>query len=510
LTSRQVASDQDWSVAQTRRAIVRGEVSAEEFTRMHLDRLAAHDRDLNAMVMLNESALHQARQLDREFASRRAPLGPLHGVPLVVKDNFETAGLATSFGSKAFSSYVPTRDATVVARLVEAGAIVVGKTAMPDFAASWHGHSSRSGITRNPHDLQRDPGGSSGGTAAAVAAGFAVAGIGTDTGGSIRVPSSFCGVVGLRPTVGLVSCAGVMPLIGDQDAPGPIARSVADAAALLDAISGWDHRDPNTAVGYDLPAFGYAAHLRPGALRGARIGVLRSAFGDDHKADEAEVNAVIETALSELRAAGAELVDPVDVPRLSEELGETMLYFHQSRHDINAFLATRDLGYRDISDVVAAGSVWPTLILAMAIAAGPTDPFDDASYGRRRLRRDALFTTVAGIFADHRLDAIVFPDVRIAAPARADVDAGRWEESPVGVTHPLRSAFPVNTGIASHARLPAISVPAGVTSSGMPVGMEFLGRRFSELTLLRLAYDYESITGRHRLPALDDLKGDTC
>jgi amidase len=500
----------EWGIAQTRCAIARKQVSAEELTRLHLDRIAALDGALNAMVTVNDSALSRARQLDAAFASSGVLLGPLHGVPVVVKDNFETAGLATSFGSAAFSSYVPTHDATVVSRLVRAGAVLVGKTTMPDFASSWHGHSSRSGVTRNPHDLDRDPGGSSGGSAAAVAAGLAVAGVGTDTGGSIRVPASFCGVVGLRPTPGLVSRAGVMPLIGDQDSPGPITRTVSDAAVLLDAMAGWDHRDPATAVGYDLPPPRYAANMTLGALAGARIGVLRSVFGNDREADEAEVNDVVENSLVDLWAAGAVLIDPTDIPDLNEMLAETLLYFHQSRHDINAFLAARDLDHHDVTKVVASGQVWPTLILATAIAAGPTDPYDDPTYGRKRARREALFITIARTFAEHRLDAIVFPDARIAAPTRADIDAGRWEEAPTGTNHPRRSAFPVNTAIAAQARLPAITVPAGYTTSGMPVGLEFLGRRFSELTLLRLALDYEALTRHRRAPRLDDHEEHPC
>jgi amidase len=230
------------------------------------------------------------------------------------------------------------------------------------------------------------------------------------------------------------------------------------------------------------------------------VGVLRWAFGNDAEPEEADVNAVIETALADLRTAGAELVDPIDIPALTEDLGETLLYFHQSRHDINEFLADHDFEYRDVADIVADDAVWPSMVLMRAIAAGPKDPYDEPSYAHKRARRDALFQKIAAVFDRHRLDAVVFPDVRIAAPTRTDIDAGRWEESAVGVNHPRRSAFPVNTAIASHARLPAITVPAGFTSEGMPVGLEFLGLRFSELTLLRLAHDYELLTGHRRAP----------
>ena len=233
-----------------------------EVTAGHLDRIEAFDGSLNSIVTLNPNALSEAAELD----ASRSESGPLHGVPVVVKDNIRTAGIATAFGSAAFGDHVPDTDATLVTALRRAGAVIIGKTTMPDFAVSWHGHSSRSGHTRNPYDDSRDTGGSSSGSAAAVAANFAVAGVGTDTGGSIRVPASFCGLVGIRPTVGSVSRHGILGLVRDQDTPGPLARSVADAAALLDARTGWDPRDPYTAMPANVRRRSSAAEMVPGAL----------------------------------------------------------------------------------------------------------------------------------------------------------------------------------------------------------------------------------------------------
>ncbi|GDY49839.1 hypothetical protein SVIO_004620 [Streptomyces violaceusniger] len=221
-----------------------GEVTVSEIVAAHLKRIEALDPQLNSVVTLNRAAMDDAARID----AGTTPRGTLFGVPVVLKDNIDTAGIATASGSAALAAHVPAADAHLVVRLREAGAVILAKTALPDFAMSWHGHSSRSGVTRNPYDLSRDPGGSSSGTGAAVAAGLAMAGVGTDTGGSIRVPASFCGLAGIRPTVGLVSRHGVTALVREQDSPGPLARSVADAATLLEAMTGWDPDDPVTAL----------------------------------------------------------------------------------------------------------------------------------------------------------------------------------------------------------------------------------------------------------------------
>lgn len=494
----------DLTISSVRRGLAQGTHSARELAEAHLDRIARLDPSIAAIVTLNPDALAEAEHLDRDQAGNGKFVGPLHGVPVVVKDIFETAGLATSFGCSAVADYVPATDAAAVGRLRAAGAVVLAKTSMPDFAASWHGHSSRSGVTRNPHNLARDPGGSSSGTAAAVAAGFAVAGLGSDTGGSIRVPASFCGLVGLRTTPGVISRAGTCALVVEQDVPGPMARTVADAALLLDAMAGWDPADPYTAI----PARrqggrSFSDALTTGGLQGARLGVVRDFFGDSTRAEQAEVNAVMEQALRDLRAGGAELIDPVAIDGLPEDLMATFMYFAQSRHDINGFLAGRDLPYADVAEIVSSGQIWPTLVLLQVIASGPDDPFTDPTHGPGRARRDALTRKVAALFAEHRLDALVFPDVKMAAPLRADIDAGRWEEAAEGVNHPDRGLFPVNTLLASQALLPAVTVPAGLAASGMPVGLEFLGLPMDDARLLGLAHDYELLTGHRRAVVLD-------
>ncbi len=462
-----------------------GEVSVHEVTARHLDRIDALDGALNSVVTLNPHALREAAELD---TSRSEP-GPLHGVPVVVKDNIGTAGLATAFGSAAFGDHVPDTDATLVTALRRAGAIILGKTAMPDFATSWHGHSSRSGRTRNPHDVARDPGGSSSGSAAAVAANFAVAGVGTDTGGSIRVPASFCGLVGIRPTVGAVSRHGILGLVRDQDTPGPLARSVADAAALLDVMTGWDPRDPYTA----MPAQRRSPvdRLVPGALAGARIGVVR-ALCVTGRADDPEVAAVVEQALATMAAAGAELVD-VDLPGLGDLLRGTFPYPRQSRRDINDSLALAGTPIRDVADVVASGRFWPALALLPAIAAGPRDPATDPRHGAAGELRTRLQHLVATAFAEHRLSALTYPTVRITAPRWADVDSGTFEDGRPDTRTSAGATFPTNTLIAAQAAFPAITLPAGQTSGGLPVGLELLGLPHDDHRLIALAFDTERV-----------------
>jgi amidase len=302
---------------------------------------------------------------------------------------------------------------------------------------------------------------------------------------------------------GLISRAGAMPLVSEQDSPGPMTRTVTDAALLLDVLAGRDLADPLTASDSDSGArrpLSYTAALAPGALSSARLGVLRFAFTQRSDPREAEVDAVFDAALADLQLADAQIVDPVEIPGLAEDLIETFFYFAQSRHDINEFLATRGAGHTDFADIVSAGKIWPTMVLLYGMAAGPTDPYADAQYGRKRARRQSLIQKIAGLFADYQLDALIFPDVRIAAPLRADIEAGRWEEAAEGVNHPDRAPFPVNTLLAAQACLPAITVPAGHTPAGLPVGLEFMGRRHSEATLLRLAFDFESLTHNRRPP----------
>ncbi len=484
-----MAEPHEYTVAELHRLYRTGEVTVRQITAAHLDRIEALNPHLNAVVTVNPAAMDDATLLDAAMTPRR----PLHGVPVLLKDNIETAGLATAFGSAALRDHVPRADAHLVTRLRQAGAVILGKTTMPDFAMSWHGHSSRSGLTRNPYNLTRDPGGSSSGTAAAVAAGLAVAGIGTDTGGSVRIPASFCGLVGIRPTVGLVSRHGVAALVRDQDTPGPIARSVADAAALLDAMTGWDHRDPGTA----LPALTRHSgplhdRLGPGALHGARIGVLRDLCATG-PGDDPEVERILEGSLAALRQAGAILVE-VHLPGVEHLLRGASLYLRQSRHDVNRFLVAAGTEFTDLADIMATGQHRPDITLLRAVAAGPADPHNHPEHGRTQERRTHLRLLVASLFAQDDLHALIHPSARITAPTRADIDAGAFEDHAPHLRNPASRAFPANTLLAAQIAFPAITVPAGVTATGLPVGLELLGLPHRDADLIALAFDLERIS----------------
>ena len=478
------------TIAELRPLYRRGDVTANDVVARHLARIETFDANLNSIVTINPHAAEDATWLD-DYRLRTGELrGPLHGIPVVVKDNIDVAGIPTAFGSTAFAEHVPTNDAVLVDRLTQAGAVVLGKTTMPDFAVSWHGHSSRSGITRNPYDTSRDPGGSSSGSAAAVAADFAVAGIGTDTGGSIRIPASLCGLVGLRPTVGLVSRHGTAALVRDQDSPGPLARCVADIAALLDVLAGWDHQDPCTA----LPAAArggatFTERLAPGALRGSRIGVVRAlcALRPD---DDPRVADEVDQALAAMRSCGAVLIE-VDLPDLPSLLRDTSLYLMQSRRDLNRSLAEAGAATQDVADVVARGAFCQDIVLLPALAAGPQDPRSDPAYARALERRTQLRHTVAGLFAEHRLAALAYPTVRITAPLWVDVKAGAFQDGPAGARDRSPTAFPTNTLLAAQSAFPALTLPVGQTSDGLPVGLELLGLPHRDGDLLALAHDLE-------------------
>lgn len=467
-----------------------GDVTAGEVIARHLGRIETHDTTVNSIVTINPRAADDAARLD-EHRERTGKLrGPLHGIPVVIKDNIDVAGLATAFGSAAFAEHVATSDAGLVTRLKEAGAVVLGKTAMPDFAVSWHGHSSRSGITRNPYDTARDPGGSSSGSAAAVAAEFAVAGIGTDTGGSIRVPAALCGLVGLRPSVGLVSRAGTAALVCDQDSPGPMARCVADVATLLDVLAGWDRRDPYTALpSVTRGTATFSEHITAGSSLGARIGVVRALCASGPE-DDPEVAGVVDEALGALRSRGAVLVE-VELPDLTTMLRDTLMYFLQSRRDVNQYLADAGAATQDIAEVVARGEFFPHLALLPPVAAGPRDPCSAPAYARALERRTHLRNAVAGLFAEHGLAALAYPTVRITSPLWADVEAGTFEDGPAHGRDRAPGTFPTNTLIAAQCAFPALTLPVGQTGKGLPVGLELLGLPHHDGDLLALASDLE-------------------
>ena len=482
------------TIASIHRAFRSGELSARHLTELYLARIDAYDRSgpmLNAVIAVNERALEDAGTLDERFHVTQKLMGPLHGIPVVLKDSIATVDVDTMYGSVAFRGFRPSEDATVTRLLRDAGAVILGKTALPDFACSWFGHSSASGETLNPYDPARDPGGSSSGTASAVAANLSALGVGGDTGGSIRVPSSFNSVVGLRPTTGLISRKGVAPLVSFEDTCGPVTRSVRDAACLLDVLAGYDPGDPYTAAATrGRPVAGYAAALHEDRLNGARIGVLRDFFGTDH--DAQEVNTVIEQALCDMAAAGAEIVDPVAVPEAAELLNAATLYAQQCRHDLNEFLSSLpNSPVRSFDDLYSNKVYHPLLDFWDVIATGPDRPEEDPAYYRGFWARERLQRHVLNAMAASDVDVFAYPSVQVPPPLKSDVAACRW----------TTLNFPANTAMAPHATMPAISMPGGFTGGGLPVGIELLGRPYEEERLLGLAYAFEQSCSRRRPPA---------
>jgi Asp-tRNA(Asn)/Glu-tRNA(Gln) amidotransferase A subunit family amidase len=467
-----------------------GETTSAALVDAYRARIDAIDRDgprLNSVLGLNEHAAERAAELDAELARTGELSGPLHGIPVLVKDCVETREIATTFGSEAITGYTPAEDAVTVRKLREAGAVILGKTTLPDFATSWFSYSSVSGETKNPYDLDRDPGGSSAGTGSAIAANLATVGIGTDCGGSIRLPSSFCGLVGIRSTPGVVPRTGSSYLVIFQDTIGPMTRSVADAVTMFDVLAGYDESDPYTAayVIARAPA-SYRAQLGDATLEGARLGLVTNALGADSDPDCAAVNEVVHAAADAIRAAGAEVVE-VEIPDLMEHIVATSQYVARSKHDINAFLSSRS--ELTLNEIVARGLYHKDLDLIDAMMDGPDVPEDDPDYFRRIGAREDFARATVNVMGRNRLDGLIYPTAQVPAPTMA----GRKDWTTL--------TFPTNTLIASQTWSPAMTVPAGFTAGGLPVGLEFVAAPYDEATVFRLGYAFEQATQHRRAPA---------
>lgn len=470
-----------------------GTLTSRALCEAYLERIAAHDRTgarLNAIVAVNEQALAQADELDAAFARSGELSGPLHGIAVLVKDNIETVDVDTTSGSEALLGFRPEQDATAVRRLREAGAIILAKTALPDFATSWFSYSSVSGETRNPYALDHDPGGSSAGSGAGVAASLGTVGIGTDCGGSIRLPASFCNLVGIRSTPGVVPRTGSSFLVVFQDTIGPMARTVTDAVTVFDAMAGYDEADPYS-VAHTIaraPAR-YRDGLGDGNLAGARLGLVRNALGPDDDPASAAVNAITAEAVAALRTAGAEVIE-VEIPDLDDQIAATSQYVACSKHDIDLYLHERPaLAELSLEQIVAEKRYHPKLDLIEAIVEGPDDPEDDPDYLRRIAARETFTRVLVNLMARERLDTLILPTTRIPAPS----NAGREDWTVL--------TFPTNTLIASQTWTPAMTVPAGFTPDGIPVGLEFVGKPYDEPTVFRIGYGFEQATGHRRAPA---------
>ena len=474
------------TIPQMRAAMVTGAVSSRELVAGYLTRIAAYDQQgpsLNAISATSAAALDEA---DARDAERRAGggQGMLHGIPVIVKDNYETRDMPTSVGSAALRGWIAPGDGEIVRRLRAAGAVIIAKATMHEFAYGITTVGSLFGATRNPYGLGRNPGGSSGGTGAAIAASFAAVGLGSDTCGSIRIPSAHNSLAGIRPTQGLTSRAGIVPLSSTQDIGGPMGRSVTDIAIVLDAIAGFDPADAQTAASDGNVPGSYTDALRLHALRGARIGVLGAMFGAD--ALDAPVGAIVRGASEEMRRLGAE-VDEIAIPGLADLLTDRMngglVLVHDFKFDIDAYFAARPTApVRSLAEVLESGQFHPDVEPHLR-ASAVLETRDTAEYWAHIAKRARLREAILGVMATHRLDAIAYPPIR-----RTAVPIGEMQ---VGSTCRL----------AANSGLPAVVVPAGFAADGMPVGIELLGRAWSEPVLLGLAYAYEQATRHRRAPA---------
>ena len=467
-----------------------GTITSEQLTAAYLKRIEAYDKQgptINAVITLNPHALEQARRLDAERRAGKVR-GPLHGIPVLLKDNFDTFDLPTSGGSQMLKDSIPPDDAFVVKKLREAGAVFLAKVNLHEFAyggGAPNGYSSLGGQTHNPHDPTRGPSGSSGGTGAGIAAAFAQFGLGSDTAGSIRNPSSANGIAGIKPTRGLLSRDGIIPLALSFDTGGPMGRNIEDVALALGAMTGVDAADPATAASAGHAQTDYTRFLVKGSLKGARIGVMRDFFGQSARTDF-----VMEQAILRLQALGATVVDEVRLPEfLIEEMGpmHRMMIDVEFKAQIADYLKTLRPGLpRTLTELVAEArdpktaytSPWKRDSLAKMDQA---PSIDDPIYQAARQQGLALTTAVIeGLFAQHRLDAMVYPSV--PSPA-AQIGEDR---APGGGARRLGPAM-----LANQTGFPDVIVPAGMTPDGLPVTLSFFGRAWSEGRLLGYAYDFE-------------------
>jgi amidase len=484
------------TVLDFQRAMAQRRLTSVGLTAVYLARIAALNPRLHAVIEVNPDALREAARSDAQ-RRRHGPRSVLEGIPVLLKDNVDTADRQhTTAGSLALLGARPARDAFLVRRLRAAGAVILGKANLSEWAnfrsaPSSSGWSARGGQTNNPYVLDRNPCGSSSGSAVAAAAALAAVTIGTETDGSIVCPSGANGIVGIKPTLGLVSRSGVVPISAEQDTAGPMTRTVTDAAAVLSVIQGVDRRDPATGPAAPFVRRDYLRALRPDALRGKRIGVWRAPVGDN-----AEVGAVLDAAVATIRARGATVVDNITLPGLDQvdqnELGALLVEF---KHDVNAYLrATPGRHPADLAGLIAFNNAHPDTELKFfgqeifEASQETNGDLTDPAYRKMRTTattaaRNAIDSAVA---ADH-LDAILAPTNNAAWVT--DLVKGDDFTGFVGSSTP-----PAVSGY------PAITVPAGFARGVLPLGVSFFGSRFSEPTLISLGFAFEQATGARKPP----------
>ncbi|HKS39175.1 MAG TPA: amidase [Blastocatellia bacterium] len=487
---------EETTIADLQEAMKSGKYTARQITEMYLARIGDIDKRepaINSVIEINPDAQSIADALDRE-RKEKGPRGPLHGIPMLIKDNIDTADrMMTTAGSLALSGSTPSKDAFIAGRLRQAGAVLLGKTNLSEWANfrsshSTSGWSGRGGLTKNPYALDRNPCGSSSGSGAATAANLCVAAIGTETDGSIVCPSSANSLVGIKPTLGLVSRSGIIPIAHSQDTAGPMARNVSDAAILLGALTGIDSRDKATNQSRGKSMTDYTKYLDPAGMKGARIGIIRKSFGFNEQVDK-----LMNESIEVMKRLGAVIVDPADIPtagKFDDSEFEVLLY--EFKADLNVYLAS--LGPRapvhSLKEIIAfneqnRAKEMPYFAQEIMIRAEAKGPLTSPEY-QKALAKNLRLSRTEGIDAvmiKHKLDALIAP-----------TGGPPWKTDLINGDH-FTGGFSTASAVAGY---PHITVPAGYVY-GLPVGISFAGRAYSEPMLIKLAYAYEQAT-KHRRP----------
>ena len=467
------------SISALQDALESGAITSVELVDLYVARINAYDQQgpaLNSIVRINPAARTLAAALDAE-RQRTGARSQLHGIPILVKDNYNTTDMPTTGGSVALAGFVPSANATQVDKLLAAGAIVLAKTNLHEYAYGITSIGSLLGQTRNPYDPRRVPGGSSGGTAAAVAASFGAIGMGSDTCGSIRIPSAFNNLIGLRPTKGLSSIYGIMPLSHTQDVAGPLARSAEDLAILLDIVIGFDANDAATALMQGAPLPNFQAQLQSTDLTQLRIGKLTSYY----TAADPAIRQQMDAALSWFEERGAEIID-VEIPDLAGLIARSGLIGHEFRVDLDQYLATflsNDI--TNLNDIVDLG-LYHEAIQAVLVRSR-TSVRNDDSYTTALSARDDLRAAIAQLLQSQDLDAIAYPPIAELQVFTGENQAGN------------------NCSISANSGMPALSFPIGFTPSGLPVGLELLGAMQSDAQLLAMGYAFEQANAVRKAPS---------
>ncbi|MFZ4438861.1 MAG: amidase family protein [Syntrophales bacterium] len=463
-------------------------VTSVQLVDYYLKRIAVYDPLVNSIITINPKARKEAAALDKERAAGKIR-GPLHGIPIILKDNFDTKDMPTTSGSLALANLRPPKDAFTVAQLRKAGAVIIAKANQTEFARHGMGGGSMVGQTINPYDLTRTPGGSSSGTGASITSNFAVAGTGSDTVNSIRSPASANSLVGLRPTIGLVSRTGISPCAMTQDVGGPLTKTVTDAAIMLGAMAGYDPADPAMVAIKDKPIQDYTKALNKDGLKGKRIGLHMVNFGNDP-----DVLAVMNKAVADIKALGATVIE-INESNLSSAklIKENDVQLYESKPNMNDYFAMQGAGspVKNLTEYLATGKLDPTIVKGLKEADAQVDPLNDPEYKARLARNEETKTLALKVMQDNKLDAFMYPLQSVLVVPIGDPrgQAGR------------------NGIVASVMGWPAITLPGGFSApsptahQGVPIGVEFMGKPYSEGLLLEIGFAYEQATKLRKPPA---------